>query len=81
MVVLMLAVDGALPGGVVPVLFARPRLPDPVSTSRLAIVVPATSFKAKVANPEEVFRSRFDVPTWMDCWLEARLALLAVSGG
>ena len=60
-VVLTLAADGVLPGGVVPVLFARPRLPDPTTTSRLVIVEPATSFNANVASPEDALRSRFDV--------------------
>jgi len=80
MVVLTLPADAVLPGGVASVLLARPRFPDPASRSRLVSVVPATSFKAKVARPDEGLRSRFEVAICTD-WLEARLAPLAVSGG
>ena len=78
--VLALPDDCALPGGVVPVLFARPRFPAEFSMSRLLLVVPATSFNANVAKPDG-FLSRVEVPTLADCRLDARLALLPVSGG
>lgn len=57
MVVLALAVDGARLPPAIPVLFARPR-PFLASASLLDTDVPATSFNANVAKPEELFLSR-----------------------
>jgi hypothetical protein len=52
-----------------------------LSESREVIVLPATSFSANAAKPDEGFRSRLIVDVVAEFTLGARDALLAVSGG